>query len=77
MDLAVCGLPISRSARSIGSPEAADDAGIAGHLDAGADLVFHLHLVPPCQDDNAGVLLVFVGNHQLGQDGEDLEDQPG
>ena len=51
---------------------AADDAGAAGRLDAGVDFVFHLDLVPVCQDDDAGVMLVFVGNHQLGEDGEDL-----
>ena len=72
MDLAVCGLTISRSVRSMGEPERQMTFVLPTVVDPVADFVFHLHLVLVGQDDDAGLLLVLVGDHQFRQDGEDL-----
>ena len=73
----VCGLTMARSARSVGSPLAADDARVAQFADLGGDLVLHLDLVLVGHDDDArtacGSALAMTSSEMMSKiDGDQL-----
>ena len=55
-----------------GVTAATDDARPSADIDAVADLILHLHLVPVRQDDDPSPGLVLVGDHQLIENRKDL-----